>query len=188
MPQREWQLDLATLPILIVDDNKYACRLLSTILRAAGAVELRTCARPQDALDIMMTWNAGLILTDFLMKPMDGLQFSRTLRTDREYGFLAKPIVMMTAETPTQSFIKEVKGAGVDVLVTKPISPADLLKRMDWALVQARKRTEDAFKLAKEAQKAKIAEANGAKTVPPHTASKSPASPSRDANGDWVLD
>ncbi len=144
-------LDLTTLPILVVDDNVHTCHLLLTIFRAAGASEIKTCDGPQEAFDLLPHWKPGLVLTDYRMRSMDGLEFARELRSEPKYSFLSKPIVLLTADTPNEQLVEQVKAAGIDAMVTKPIAPATLFAHMDWALTLARRRTEHAIRAAKAA-------------------------------------
>lgn len=126
--------DLQNLPVLVVDDNRHACRLLTTILSVITNSETRTCESPEEAFKLLRSWAPGLILTDFQMTPVNGLAFARELRKDASYDFQRKPILLMTAETPNKALVQEVKAAGIDAMLTKPIVPEALVARMSWAL------------------------------------------------------
>ncbi len=146
------------MPILVVDDDIHARSLLLTALRGGSATELKACTQPDEAYELLQTWNAGLIITEYGLQPVGGAEFVRTLRKDPQHRFLAKPIVMITSEAPSASLVTEIKEAGVDALVPLPIIPQELFKRMEWALKQARQRAENAILAAKKAQQAQRAQ------------------------------
>jgi len=135
---------LENLPVLVVDDNRHACRLLTTILGAISQAEIKACTCPTEAYKILLDWQPGMIITDFQMRPVDGLAFARELRSNPKYGFQLKPILLMTGETPNRELVERVKAAGVDTMVTKPIVPETLLNRMLWSVEQARGRVGEA--------------------------------------------
>lgn len=132
---------LENLPVLIVDDNKHACKLLTTILCAISHAQIRSCNGPSEAYEMLQMWQPGMIITDFQMSPIDGLAFARELRANGAHGFKDKPILLMTGETPNHQLVKEVKAAGIDTMITKPIVPETLVARMLWSVEQARDRS-----------------------------------------------
>lgn len=133
---------LLNLPVLVVDDNRHACQLLKTILKAITQAETRDCASPEEAFGVLQEWRPGMLITDFHMSPMDGIKFTRELRANPVHQFRFKPVLLMTAETPSQALVEQVKDAGVDSMVTKPIVPETLVGRMEWALKAAHERAE----------------------------------------------
>ena len=100
---------LQNLPVLVVDDNRHTCQLLKTILKAITESETRECASPEEAFDILQEWRPSMIITDFNMAPMDGLAFTRELRSNPAYHFRLKPVLLMTAETPNQELVQMLK-------------------------------------------------------------------------------
>ncbi len=133
------------MPVLVVDDNAHACRLLSAILIAVTRAEVRTCKSPEEAYELLSWWPPGLIITDFKMSPVDGLDFARELRANDALGFQYKAILMMTAETPNRKLVERVRAAGIDTMITKPIVPDTLIRRMIWAAKQAKRREQEAL-------------------------------------------
>jgi CheY-like chemotaxis protein len=84
--------------ILVVDDNEMLCRLSCDILRAEGyhAVPATSAV---EALEAFEREDFDLVVTDFLMPGMSGLDLAREIR-QRNSGF---PIIVMTAYEPVTS-------------------------------------------------------------------------------------
>jgi CheY-like chemotaxis protein len=83
--------------ILVVDDNEMLCRLSCDILRAEGyhAVHATSVA---EALEAFEKQDFDLVVTDFLMPGMDGLDLARQIRA-KQSNF---PIIVMTAYEPVE--------------------------------------------------------------------------------------
>jgi CheY-like chemotaxis protein len=83
--------------ILVVDDNEMLCRLSCDILRGEGyhAVPARSAA---EALEAFEREDFDIVVTDFLMPGMSGLDLAREIRA-RNSKF---PIIVMTAYEPVQ--------------------------------------------------------------------------------------
>jgi CheY-like chemotaxis protein len=83
--------------ILVVDDNEMLCRLSCDILRAEGyhAVPAISVA---EALEAFEKQEFDLVVTDFLMPGMGGLELAREIRA-KQSKF---PIIVMTAYEPVE--------------------------------------------------------------------------------------
>lgn len=83
--------------ILVVDDNELLCRLACDILATAG---YRAVPAPNAdaALAALEREEFDLLVTDFRMPGMSGLELARAVR-DRNPGF---PVIVMTAYAPVQ--------------------------------------------------------------------------------------
>lgn len=124
---------LANKTALVVDDNPHSCRLLSSIVSAMTNAEVRCALCPREAYTLLPEWQPNLILTDYHMTPVDGVAFAEELRTNAAYKCRLKPILLMTAETPSQELVERVRDANIDAMITKPIVPETLAARLNWA-------------------------------------------------------
>jgi CheY-like chemotaxis protein len=111
-------------PILIVDDNAQNLKLARVILSVEG-YDVRTAADAEEALRVLQTFTPRLILMDIQLPGMDGLQFTRQLRTDPAWQTVR--IVALTAYAMKGDEEKAL-AAGCDGYITKPIDTERLPK------------------------------------------------------------
>ena len=110
--------------ILVVDDDAYIRRLVSTILNEAG-FDVYEAADGRDALLKLDEKRIDLCVVDIMMPNMDGLDFCRNARN----YYKDMPIFMLTAKSEIGSKI-ESYGSGADDYLTKPFEAEELLLRI----------------------------------------------------------
>ena len=79
----------------------------------------------QEALAVLGQRHIDVIITDLCMEPMDGVEFTRRLRTPRNGLNPYVPMLMVSAHADIAQ-VKEAVAAGVTEFLAKPIIPADL--------------------------------------------------------------
>lgn len=121
--------DLRSLRVLVVDDNAHMRNLVMTILHAFGVKQVEQASDGADALQYMTTINFDLIIADWMMEPLDGLDFTRLIRTGSDSKNPYVPIILMTGHTDLESVI-EARDAGVNEILAKPISAKTLYDRI----------------------------------------------------------
>jgi diguanylate cyclase (GGDEF)-like protein len=114
------------LRLLVVDDDKSVLMLLDKLLTHAG-YEVFTATNGRDALHTAMECRPQLIVADWLMPEMDGLEFCRALRNTKIGRGVY--LVLLTG-IEDDSRLVEAFEAGVDDYVLKPINPKMLLARL----------------------------------------------------------
>ena len=111
---------LATgMDILLVDDDPMMLARLSKQLSSIGH-RVAACRDGEAALRYALEHQPNLVITDWHMQPVDGIELCKTLRVSP----LAKSlyIIMLTA-SETEDALVEAFDAGIDDYVTKPVSP-----------------------------------------------------------------
>ncbi|MBC8424044.1 response regulator [bacterium] len=109
--------------ILIVDDSRAMRRIIQRTLRQAGfkGYTIVEAENGAEALDVVKSENPDLILSDWHMPVMSGIEFKRALReaaVDTPFGFI-------TSEN-TQEMRDVAAEAGADFLLAKPFTPSDM--------------------------------------------------------------
>ncbi len=137
--------------VLAVDDNLTNLRLIEAMLGQLPGVESITLDDPQLALDWCQENRPDLILLDYMMPGLDGLEFMRRLKGGGEL-----PVIMITADTE-----KAVRYQALDLgardFLNKPLDRAEFTARVrnQLALIDAQKKLSDrAAWLAEEVAKA----------------------------------
>ncbi|MEN6541032.1 response regulator [Parvibaculum sp.] len=128
---------LRRLDILIVDDSAQMQSLLRTILRGFGVAEMRQARDGTAALAEIALRAPTLIISDWEMAPMNGGEFLRHLRRVGGEPACFVPVIVLTAHA-SRDIIEEAFNQGATQLLVKPVTPANLLQRINWVLEDER--------------------------------------------------
>jgi diguanylate cyclase (GGDEF)-like protein len=136
------------LRILAVDDDPLSLKLLVHHLQKAGH-HVATATNGKEALAAALETNPQIVVTDWMMPEMDGLELCKTLR---RYGTGRKIYVLILTGRTEEDRIVEAFEAGVDDYVQKPFKPRVLLARIRGGqrVVQLQDQVERDQKLQRE--------------------------------------
>ena len=113
--------------ILVADDEAHILHIVSMKLRNAG-YEVITAVDGEEALELCISRKPDLIITDYQMPYMTGLEFCKEVRNCEEIK--AIPAIMLTARgfdiEPS-----EMIEAGIVAVLAKPFSPREMLKKVN---------------------------------------------------------
>lgn len=112
--------------VLIVDDYKTMLRVIRNLLHQIGLTDVDEASDGSAALQMTKEKNYDLIISDWNMEPMTGLDFLKAFRADGKKA----PFIMVTAENKTENIIAA-KQAGVSNYIVKPFSAATLKEKID---------------------------------------------------------
>ncbi len=112
--------------ILVVDDEEHMLRLIQFALLPLGA-QVVTLRRGEDALAHLRQSGADLLLLDYSMPGLNGVETLRRIRA--EPGGANLPAIMLTARDQT-AIRQDAAGLNVQAFLTKPFSPSDLARRV----------------------------------------------------------
>lgn len=115
--------------ILIVDDMHPMLSLTRSMLKAFGFKHIFVASNGQEAFDIVCKEDPDLIITDWIMEPMDGLELTRMIRRDRRAPNPYVPILLMTGFS-AKNRVENARDAGATEFLVKPFSAMDLYKRV----------------------------------------------------------
>ena len=113
--------------VLIVDDYKTMLRIIRNLLRQLGFINIEEATDGSMALQVLRGGNFGLVISDWNMEPMTGLQLLREVRADAKLK--GTPFIMVTAESKTENVIAA-KEAGVSNYIVKPFNAETLQGKM----------------------------------------------------------
>lgn len=114
-------------PILIVDDYSRMLRIIRNLLRQLGHEEVEEASDGASALAMLRQKPFRLVISDWNMEPMSGLELLRLVRADP--ALAALPFLMVTAEA-RESKIAEAQAAGVSGYIVKPFGAEALSSRI----------------------------------------------------------
>ncbi len=117
--------------VLIVDDYKTMLRIIRNLMKQLGFNNVDEATDGSAALQKLRDKKCGLVISDWNMEPMTGLQLLQEVRADGELK--AMPFVMITAESKTENVIAA-KQAGVNNYIVKPFNAATLKSKLQSVL------------------------------------------------------
>ena len=112
--------------ILVVEDEPSIQELIAASLQHAGHRVLRADTA-EDAMLLVTETLPDVVLLDWMLPGMSGIQYARSLRSAERTHDL--PIIMLTARSEEHDKIAGLE-AGADDYLTKPFSPRELLARI----------------------------------------------------------
>ena len=118
----------STRRILVVDDEPSIVDAVATALRYEG-FEVDEAATGRGALSLVQRQEPDLIVLDWMLPDLDGIEVGRRLR---EQGFRCA-VLFLTAKDSTENKVEALR-AGGDDYVTKPFSLAELVARVQAIL------------------------------------------------------
>ncbi len=113
--------------ILIVDDYKTMLRIIRNLLNQLGFQNVEEATDGGAALLKMRERSFGLVISDWNMEPMTGLQLLKEVRADSKLK--STPFIMVTAESKTENVVAA-KEAGVNNYIVKPFNAATLKTKL----------------------------------------------------------
>jgi len=130
--------------ILVVEDEPAIQSLIEVNLRRAGHV-VQLASDAETARRLIQEALPVLVLVDWMLPGMSGVDFARLLRSEARTRML--PVIMLTARAEERDKIEALE-LGADDYVTKPFSPRELVARIKAVLRRhAPQATEDVVEL-----------------------------------------
>ena len=119
------------MPILIVDDYKTMLRIIRNLLKQIGFDNVEEATDGTEALQKLRQKKFNLIISDWNMEPMTGIELLREVREDDNLKKM--PFIMVTAESKTENVVIA-KEAGVSNYIVKPFNAATLKSKLNGVL------------------------------------------------------
>jgi len=117
--------------IMIVDDYTTMLRIMRNLLRQLEFENVEEATDGSTALHKLQLGHFGLVISDWNMQPMTGLDLLKQVRADAKLKSL--PFIMVTAESKTENIIAA-KEAGVSNYIVKPFTAETLKAKMSSVL------------------------------------------------------
>lgn len=115
--------------ILIVDDMKPMLGLTQSILHIFGFKHVFTAENGAEGFEKVIAKDPDIILTDWLMDPVDGLELTRMIRSSDRVPNPYVPVIMMTGFS-SKIRVEEARDTGITEFLVKPFTSEDLYSRI----------------------------------------------------------
>ena len=113
--------------VLVVDDELLARHMATHTLEQAG-YELIAARNGREALDQLQKTGARIVVSDWNMPELDGLEFCRLVRSGQFNGYTY--LILLTSQNRPEDIVAGL-AAGADDFITKPFNPAELTLRVN---------------------------------------------------------
>ena len=120
--------------VLIVDDYKTMLRIIRNLLKQIDFNNVDEASDGTEALARLRSGSYGLVISDWNMAPMTGLQLLQEVRADQRLRNL--PFIMITAESKADNVVAA-KQAGVSNYIVKPFNAETLKDKIEKVLAHA---------------------------------------------------
>ena len=122
---------LHNLSILLVDDNAFMLRLLQNLCRGLGIIRILQAETGEQAIHLLADKQIDLLITDWHMEPMDGLELVHHVRNSPASQNPYLPIIMLSGHGDREHVCKA-RDAGVNMFMAKPVSAKAMYERLVW--------------------------------------------------------
>ncbi len=120
---------LDKLSILIVDDNHHMRFLVRTIAKTLGINDIEEAEDGESAYKTLEHFPADIVIVDWNMAPMDGIEFTKMIRNNDDSPNVYVPIIMLTGHTELAR-VRVARDAGVNEFLAKPVSAKKVYQRI----------------------------------------------------------
>ena len=120
--------------VLIVDDYKTMLRIIRNLLKQINFNNVEEASDGTEALQKLRSGQFGLVISDWNMEPMTGLQLLQEVRADARLKPV--PFIMVTAESKAENIVAA-KEAGVSNYIVKPFNAETLQSKIEKVLGHA---------------------------------------------------
>lgn len=118
---------------LLIDDDSLMRQVLARLLRKEGFEQIDEVGDGEQALEALRTTRPDVIITDYEMPRLDGIEFVRALRSRGD----STPVIMLSGHGDPHLIVTAVR-AGVDNYVLKPLNPEAFFEKIRQTLGSAR--------------------------------------------------
>ncbi len=120
---------LAHIKLLIVDDERMIQRLVHDVLNSLGFQYIKIASSGRAAIELVTNEDFDLIITDWRMQDINGLDFVRFLRDQAHTPKGRIPIIFLTGNAEARD-VCEARDAGVNEYLIKPFTVQQLIKKV----------------------------------------------------------
>lgn len=128
---------LHRISVLVIEDNPPMLDIVKSLLTTFGVGQVIGAANGEIGFKRYMEYDPDIIIADWMMKPMDGISFTRRVRADEKGPNRFVPIILMTGFSEKRR-VFQARDAGVTEFLVKPFNARDLYKRLAQVIERPR--------------------------------------------------
>ena len=118
----------SAIKVMVVDDQTSMRAMIRVALQDLGFKDVRDKPSAVEALEAVRSDRVHLIISDYNMPDMDGLQFLQEVRSD---GVIGKTVFIMLTGSSDREIVQKAAALGVNNYLVKPFAPAALKEKIE---------------------------------------------------------
>ena len=123
--------------ILVVDDMVQMQTLLKSLLGIFGFQDIETAENGKDGFEKFCRFEPDLVLTDWMMEPVNGIELVERIRNDKRSPNRFTPVLLMTGFS-SQLRVEKARDMGITEFVVKPFTARDLYAKIEHVVEKPR--------------------------------------------------
>jgi two-component system chemotaxis response regulator CheY len=128
---------LHRISVLVVEDNEPMLDIVKSLLLTFGVGHVVGAPDGELGFKRFCEYNPDIVIADWMMKPMDGMTFTRMIRNDERSPNHYVPVILMTGFSEKRRVL-QARDAGVTEFLVKPFDARDLYKRIAQVIERPR--------------------------------------------------
>lgn len=124
-----YTIEMKELTVLVADDSEPMLEVMVVMLERFGFGRVLTAKDGEQAFSIFQRYKPDIIITDWHMDNVDGLELTRWIRRNKHSVNRSIPIILMTGFTDFTR-ITNARDKGITEIIVKPFTAEDLAKRL----------------------------------------------------------
>ncbi len=129
---------LKNISFVIVDKHPQIISLVRTILHSFGSREIHDAGDGDEGLRMIQQYEPDIVITDWAMKPMSGVQMVKAMRKHKNQIIKFMPVIMLTGYSERRRIVAA-RDSGINEYLLKPVSPKSLYNRIRAVIEQPRR-------------------------------------------------
>lgn len=129
--------DFSKLSVIVVEDTTPMRNLIESVLESMGVGKVYSADNGETGYEEFKKNNADIVLTDWQMMPMDGIELTKIIRTDQMSPNRMVPVILVSGYSAIER-VANARDAGVTEFMVKPFSANDLAKRLAYVINKPR--------------------------------------------------
>jgi DNA-binding response OmpR family regulator len=132
------KIDFSKISFLVVDGDKISAQVVYDTLSYLGAVHVQRVRKPNDGFDILRSEPIDIVITEWRLHGMDGLEFLDNLRNSVSSPNRFIPVIMLTAHSE-QRYVTTARDLGITEFLAKPFNAKALYSRLVSVITRPRR-------------------------------------------------
>lgn len=118
----------SAIKVMVVDDQASMRAMIRRALQDFGFKDIRDKGAAAEAFAAIKADRVHLVISDYNMPDMDGIDLLRAIRTD---DVLAKTVFIMLTGSSDREIVQQAAALGVNNYLVKPFAPAALKEKIE---------------------------------------------------------